>query len=47
MRRVDVFALEFDWFFRGVRGQRFITMLANTKNLDFFTVPTIQASVQF
>ena len=47
LRRIDVEAIEFDWFFKGERGQKFITVLANTPSLEYFAIPTVKASIEF
>lgn len=47
MKRIETYAVEFDWIFRGNNAQSFIAHLASDADDTIFAIPTIQIIVNF
>ena len=46
-KRVESYALEFDWIFRGENAKNFIEYLATTSNDTIFAIDTIKIAINF
>ena len=47
LTRWNVQAVEFDWIFDDRYGRKFLVSLANTKDIDIFSVPIIKNIIMF
>ena len=47
LTRCNVQAVEFDWIFDDRYGRKFLVSLANTKDIDIFSVPIIKNIIMF